>query len=67
VTVPVRRPVAVGEKVTISWQFAAAGIADPQLVVCEKSPVVTILVILTVPELLAFASNSGAGWLEVPT
>jgi hypothetical protein len=54
VIVPVLAPVAVGVNFTVTVHFAAAASEVPQLFVSEKSPVETILVIVTaaVPVLL---------------
>ena len=38
VKVPLRVPVAVGEKVTLMMQLAPAATLAPQLLVCAKSP-----------------------------
>jgi hypothetical protein len=66
VTVPRRCPVPVGLKVTMSSQLVAGARDAPQLLVCEKSPVVWMLSMLSVPALLSFTSSSAAAWLEVP-
>ena len=48
VIAPVRVPVAVGENVTLIPQEAPAARLDPQLLVCEKSPLEAMLVIVRV-------------------
>jgi hypothetical protein len=49
VSVPVRVPVVVGEKAMFSVQLAPAVRDVPQLLVCEKSPEIEMLEILSVP------------------
>src|SRR5438552_1905593 len=55
VIVPVRVPVAVGVKVTLMLQLAPAATDVPQVLVCMKSPLATMLVTLsaTVPVLVS--------------
>jgi hypothetical protein len=67
---PVLLPAAVGVNVTLMVQFAPAGKLVPQVLLCAKSPVATMLVIIkaAVPVLLN-ATACGAlvvpkGWLE---
>ena len=67
VRVPVRKPPADGVRTTLTEQLVAAVRAAGQLLVWEKSPEVAILLMLTVPELLAFANNTEAVSLGVPT
>ena len=45
VTEPVRLPVAVGVKVTYTLQVEFGATAEPQLLLCAKSPEVAIAVI----------------------
>lgn len=54
VTAPLRAPVAVGVKVTVMEQLAAAAIELPQLLVWPKSPLAAMLVMvrLAVPVLV---------------
>jgi hypothetical protein len=54
VTAPVLVPVAVGLKVTLRVQLALAATIEPQVLVCEKSPLALMLVIprLAFPVLL---------------
>src|SRR5437899_310696 len=55
VIAPVRVPVAVGVKVTLMAQLAPAATDVPQVLVCMKSPLATMLVTLsaTVPVLVS--------------
>ena len=54
VIAPVREPMAVGVKVTLTAQLALAGKLEPQVLVWEKSPLVVMLEIVrvTLPVLL---------------
>ena len=58
VTEPVREPVAVGVKVTLIVHDALAARLVPQVLVCEKSPLMVMLeivsVALLVPERVRF-------------
>lgn len=56
VSAPVRVPVVVGVKATFSVQLAPAARDVPQLLLCEKSPVIEMLEMLkaAVPLLLSF-------------
>jgi hypothetical protein len=66
VSVPLRDPLAAGEKVTFTAQFAPAAMLDPQLLVCAKSPVIEIDVTLT--ELVpSFETVTARAALVVPT
>src|SRR5205807_9410601 len=47
VTAPVRMPVAVGVNVTLMVQLAPAATDVPQVLVCMKSPLATMLVTLS--------------------
>src|SRR5207237_3765909 len=47
VIAPVRVPVAVGVKVTLMAQLAPAATDVPQVLVCTKSPLATMLVTLS--------------------
>ena len=49
VSVPVRVPPAVGVKVTLTVQLAPAARLLPQLLVCEKSPLVVMELNVTAP------------------
>ena len=49
VSVPVRVPPAVGVKVTLTVQLAPAARLPPQLLVCEKSPLVVMELNVTAP------------------
>ena len=57
-TEPVREPVAVGVKVTLIVHDALAARLVPQVLVCEKSPLMVMLeivsVALLVPERVRF-------------
>jgi hypothetical protein len=66
VSVPVRDPLAAGEKVTLTAQLAPAAMVVPQLFVCAKSPVVEIDVTVTllVP---SFETVTARAALVVPT
>src|SRR5438128_4574755 len=46
VILPVRDPVAVGANVTLMVQLPPATTVVPQVLICEKSPVATMFVIL---------------------
>ena len=48
VTAPFLVPVAVGLKVTLRVQFALAATLEPQVLVCEESPLAVMLVMLRV-------------------
>ena len=48
VTAPVLVPVVVGLKVTLRVQLAPAATLEPQVLVCEKSPLTVMLVMLRV-------------------
>jgi len=65
-TEPVREPVAVGLNVTLMVQLAPARTAPPQVVVCAKSPLAEMLVILSdaLPELVSVTDCAALG---VPT
>ena len=43
---PLREPLTVGVKVTLSVQLALATTVEPQVLVCEKSPLAVMLVML---------------------
>jgi hypothetical protein len=45
---PLREPLTVGVKVTLSVQLALAATVEPQVLVWEKSPLAVMLVILRV-------------------
>jgi hypothetical protein len=45
---PLREPVAVGVKVTLIVQEALGARLEPQVLVCEKSPLTAMLVIVRV-------------------
>jgi len=45
---PLREPLTVGVKVTLSVQLALATTVEPQVLVCEKSPLAVMLVMLRV-------------------
>jgi hypothetical protein len=51
---PLREPLTVGVKVTLSVQLALAATVEPQVLVWEKSPLAVMLVMLraALPELL---------------
>jgi hypothetical protein len=69
IMLPVRLPVAVGLKVTLTTQWAPAAITSPQLLVCVKSPTAAtfeifsgalpMLVIVTSRDALATPTSSG--------
>src|SRR5581483_2175306 len=65
-SVPVRVPVAVGSKVTLMVQLAPAPTELPQVLVCAKSPLVPMLVMLkeAVP---VFLRVTGRAELVVPS
>ena len=48
VSVPLREPMAVGVKVTLKVQLALAARLEPQVLVWEKSPLATMLLMLRV-------------------
>ena len=48
VKAPFREPLAVGVKVTLRVQLALAATLAPQVLVCEKSPLAVMLVMLRV-------------------
>ena len=50
VSVPLRVPVAVGEKVTETLQLAPAPREVPQLLLCAKSPLAATEVMVTAPD-----------------
>jgi hypothetical protein len=66
VRVPVREPVAVGVKVTLTVQDAPAAIEDPQLLVWAKSPLVVIDE-TDAAELVVLETDTVCAALVVPT
>ena len=64
--VPVRVPAAVGLKATVIEQLVPAARELPQLLVCAKSPVVLMLVMISVPVPM-FLSETFWGALVLPT
>ena len=67
VIAPVRVPVAVGLKVTLMMQEAVGAKPVPQLSVSEKSPLATIVRLVTARTVLWFVSVTVCAVLEVPT
>jgi len=65
-TSPVRVPVAVGVKVTLMVQLAAAATLPPHVLLAAKSPLATMLEIARGPVPL-FVSITICGALVVPT
>ena len=66
VSVPVRKPLAVGAKVTLTVQLELAATLVPQLLLCAKSP----LACMPLTEMEAppgFDSVTGCDVLVVPT
>src|SRR5437016_14500472 len=66
VTAPVRMPVAVGVNVTLMVQLAPAATDVPQVLVCMKSPLATMLVTLSAAFPVLFSVTDCAA-LVVPT
>ena len=66
VTTPDWKPSAVGVKVTLTVQLVWAAKLVPQLLVCAKSPVVKMLVMLTVVAPV-FVTVTGWDGLVTPT
>src|SRR2546423_549832 len=66
VSVPVRVPPAVGVKVTLTVQLAPAARLLPQLLLCEKSPLVAMELNVTAPAVSLVAVTVLAALL-VPT
>ena len=66
VSVPVRVPPAVGVKVTLTVQLAPAARLLPQLLLCEKSPLVVMELNVTAPAVSLVAVTVLAALL-VPT
>ena len=66
VSVPLRDPLAAGEKVTLIMQLAPAARLVPQLFVCAKSPVAEINETVT-PLVPLFVTVTARAELVVPT
>ena len=66
VIAPVLRPVLVGVKVTFTMQLALLARLAGQLLVCAKSPLAVIAMLLTLPPLV-FVTVTDLGVLVVPT
>jgi hypothetical protein len=66
VTAPLRTPELVGEKVTVTVQFAPAEIPVPHVLVCPKSPLGAILEKL-IPVVAVFVSVTDCATLLFPT
>src|SRR5216684_7744525 len=66
VSVPVREPLAVGVKVTLTVQLELATTLAPQLLVCAKSPLACIPLMLTAV-CPGFDSVTGCEALAVPS
>jgi len=66
VTVPVLDPLALGLKVTLTLHEAPAPTLEPQVLVWEKSPLIAMLVMVSV-EVPLFVRVKLCGVLLVPT
>src|SRR5437868_14330879 len=66
VSVPVRVPPAVGVKVTLTVQLAPAARLLPQLLLCEKSPLVVMELNVTAPA-VSLVAVTVWGALRAPT
>src|SRR5437899_2408587 len=64
VTAPVRMPVAVGVNVTLMVQLAPAATDVPQVLVCMKSPLATMLVTLSATFPVLFSVTDCAALVE---